>query len=367
MMVYQQAPLNRILQGDSLELLALLPPQSVDLVFADPPYNLQLQHDLWRPNMTQVDAVNDDWDKFKDIAAYDQFSEAWLKLARDAMKENASIWVSGTYHNIFRVGRIMQDLGFWLMNTVAWLKPNAMPNFRGARLKNDVEFIIWAKRSERAGATFNHHVMKQFNAGKQLGSVWTIPVCGGEERLRDGDGKKLHPTQKPEELLKRIILATSVPGDVVLDPFLGTGTTAAVAKQLHRQWIGIERDVVYTEAAQRRVENVRPLEAGHPLLASDPPRRGYRIAFKVLLAHKMLLPGQLLYLDHPDYTAEILPEGLIRVNGRVGSIHRMAAVLKEIPTSNGWQHWLYVDESGNRVPIDQLRKRYRSMRNGDQH
>src|SRR5688572_181902 len=211
-------PIDTILQGDSLEVLKSLPDACVDLIFADPPYYLQLQNDLWRPNQTQVDAVDDEWDQFDDFAAYDAFTRAWLEQSRRVMKETATIWISGTYHNIFRVGNILQDLGFWILNTITWYKPNAMPNFRGTRLKNDVEFVIWAKYSATSRYTFNHQLMKQFNDEKQLGSVWTIPVCTGPERLKDGDGKKLHPTQKPEELLKRILLASSQVGNIVLDP-----------------------------------------------------------------------------------------------------------------------------------------------------
>ena len=220
---------NRIIKGDCIETLQKLPEGSVDLIFADPPYNLQLQQDLWRPNHTHVAAVDDKWDQFDDFAAYDAFTRSWLLAARRVMKKTSTIWVSGTYHNIFRVGNILQDLDFWILNTITWFKPNAMPNFRGTRLKNDVEFVIWAKYSEKSKYTFHHHLMKQFNDSKQLGSVWTIPVCGGAERLKDETGKKLHSTQKPEELLKRIILASSNVSDVVLDPFLGSGTTAAVA------------------------------------------------------------------------------------------------------------------------------------------
>lgn len=227
-------PLNQVLEGDSLTCLPTLPKASVDLIFADPPYYLQLQKDLWRPNLTQVDAVNDAWDRFDNFPAYDDFTRRWLLACREVMKDSATIWVSGTYHNIFRVGVIMQDLGFWILNAITWHKPNAMPNFRGARLKNDVEVIIWAKKHAEASITFNHKAMKAFNGDKQLGSVWSIPICSGQERLRDGYGKKLHPTQKPEALLKRILLASTQPGDIVLDPFLGSGTTAAVATQLLR-------------------------------------------------------------------------------------------------------------------------------------
>lgn len=350
--------LNQILSGDTLDLLPQLPERSVDLIFADPPYNLQLQQELWRPNLTPVDAVDDAWDQFDSFAAYDDFTRAWLTGARRVMKDSATIWVSGTYHNIFRVGALMQDLGFWLLNTVTWFKPNAMPNFRGIRLKNDVEFVIWAKKSAKARYTFNHHPMKLFNDGKQLGSLWMIPVCGGQERLRAADGKKLHPTQKPEALLRRIILASSQPGDVVLDPFLGSGTTAAVAKQLHRQWIGIERDPLYIEAAQRRIDAAQPLPPDDLLLRDGRTPRSERIPFKRLLERGLLQPGQTLYLDKPPVSARVLPNGLIAAGDLVGSIHKVGAALKQSPSCNGWIHWSYVDPAtGERRPLDTLRQR----------
>lgn len=357
-----EAPLDQILTGDSLTLLPKLPARCVDLVFADPPYNLQLQRELWRPNMTRVDAVNDAWDQFENLAAYDAFTREWLTAAQRVMKDNATIWVSGTYHNIFRVGAIMQDLGFWILNTVSWFKRNGMPNFRGTRLKNDVEFVIWAKKSPGSRYTFNHHQMKVFNAGKQLGSVWTIPACVGEERLRDSEGRKLHSTQKPEALLQRIILASSRVGDVVLDPFLGTGTTAAVAKQLHRHWIGIEREPAYLKAAKKRVRAAQPLSSDDPLLASDPHH--LRIPFRLLLEQGSLRPGQSLYLDRPQAAATILANGHLQANGYIGSIHRVGALLKQAPSCNGWTHWLYEDETtGERRLIDELRSRVR-LENG---
>jgi modification methylase len=337
-----------------------MPKASVDLVFADPPYNLQLQGDLWRPNNTRVDAVNDAWDRFDNFAAYDAFTWAWLSAVRDVMKDTATIWVSGTYHNIFRVGTIMQDLGFWLLNTVSMFKKNAMPNFRGTRLKNDVEFVIWAKYAEKSTYTFNHHEMKQFNDGKQLGSVWTIPVCGGDERLKDAQGKKLHSTQKPEALLKRIILASSIPGDLVLDPFSGSGTSAAVAKRLHRCWIGIERETVYVEASRKRIEAVTPLENDDALLSSQ--EKPTRIPFRDVIHAGYLNVGQELYLDKPHHTAVILANGHVQANGFTGSIHRVGAQLKQAPSCNGWVHWQYDDmETGERLPIDRLRERVRAM------
>lgn len=353
-------PLNQILRGDTLDILPRLPARSVDLIFADPPYNLQLQQELWRPNMTRVEPVDDEWDRFDSFDAYDTFTRAWLSAARCVMKESATIWVSGTYHNIFRVGAIMQDLGFWILNTVAWQKVNAMPNFRGVRLKNDTEWVIWAKKSEKSRYTFNHQLMKQFNGGKQLGSVWTIPACGGQERLRAADGKRLHPTQKPEELLKRIILASSHRGDVVLDPFLGSGTTAVMAKRLHRNWIGIEREDSYIQAAQERIDRARPLLVADPLLkpALERPKR---IPFRSLLERGYLEAGQVLYLDKPDSAAVILANGHLQSNGYTGSIHKVGAQLKHVPSCNGWAHWSYVDATtGERMILDALRERVRN-------
>jgi DNA modification methylase len=353
-----ELPLNQILMGDTLQILPTLPKKSVDLIFADPPYNLQLQQELWRPNLTRVDAVNDSWDQIGSFAQYDEFTRAWLIAARRVMKDTASIWISGTYHNIFRVGSMLQDLGFWILNTITWFKPNAMPNFRGTRLKNDVEFVIWAKHSEKGRYTFNHHLMKQFNNGKQLGSVWTIPVCGGQERLKDSEGRKLHSTQKPEELLRRIILASSKPGDVILDPFIGTGTTAAVAKQLHRQWIGIEQDTVYAHAARMRIEQTQQLLFSDQLLAESDRGSNKRIPFTSLITQGLLIPGQLLYLDKPENTATILEDGQVKSNGFVGSIHRVGAQLKNAPSCNGWMHWQYFNDDLHQYqPIDVLRKR----------
>ena len=254
----------------------------------------------------------------------------------------------------------MQDMGFWILNMVTWFKTNAMPNFKGTRLKNDVEFVIWAKRAEKGSYTFNHHLMKLFNNGKQLGSMWTIPVCGGSERLKDSTGKKLHSTQKPEELLKRIILASSKPGDVVLDPFLGSGTTAAVAKRYCRNWIEIEREELYVHAAEVRINGVQPVSEDHPLIKATLGKKPARVPFKSLLEQGYLKPGQLLYLDKPHTKAEILENGQLKANGFVGSIHRVGAQLKDAPSCNGWVHWLYLDNEEKYQPIDVLRNEARS-------
>jgi modification methylase len=346
---------TQILRGDCLDMLAILPERSIDLVFADPPYNLQLQGDLWRPNNTLVDAVDDAWDQFASFEAYDQFTIGWLRGIRRVMKPTATLWVSGTYHNIFRVTKAMQDEGFWLLNTITWYKPNAMPNFRGRRLKNDVEFVVWAKYDKDSRYTFNHHAMKRYNAGKQLGSMWEIPVCAGAERLRDADGHKLHPTQKPEALLERIILASSRPGDLLLDPFLGSGTTGAVARRLNRACIGIERDDRYADAAQQRIDAVQP----EPIEETD-LTAVKRIPFSALLTHGFLAPGDRLWLDHPIHEAVILENGLLRCGEQTGSIHQLGALLKHIPSCNGWVHWTYADpQTGDRAPLDRLRTRLR--------
>jgi DNA modification methylase len=350
-------PFGQVLVGECATVLHTLPAASVDLVFADPPYNLQLRNVLWRPNMTQVDAVDDDWDQFADFAAYDHFTRTWLEAARHVMKDTATIWVSGTYHNILRVGMIMQSLGFWLLNSVVWHKRNAMPNFRGTRLKNDVEIILWAKKSEKSSYTFNHHLMKMYNEGKQLGSLWTIPVCGGPERLKDASGKKLHPTQKPEALLERIILASSKAGDVVLDPFLGSGTTAAVAARLRRQWIGIERELTYVDAACKRLESVMPLSLDDPRMEGTTQEKTPRVSFKSLLSKGLLQPGQTLYFITENRTATILPDGRVQTNEIVGSIHQVGAKLKNVPSCNGWKHWHYLNsQTGTKQLLDELRR-----------
>ncbi len=354
--------INEIIQGEAITTLATLPAASVDVVFADPPYNLQLQGELWRPNMTRVDAVNDAWDQFATFDEYDAFTRAWLSETRRVMQERGTIWVSGTYHNIFRVGALMQDLGFWVLNVVTWHKSNAMPNFRGTRLKNDVEFVIWAKKSAKSRYTFNHHPMKQFNNGKQLGSVWQIPICGGDERLKDASGHKLHSTQKPEALLMRILLASSTPGDLVLDPFMGTGTTGAVAQRLRRRWIGIERDAAYVAAARQRIARVVPLAADDPLLVQAEQRP--RIPFKQLLERGYLQAGDRLYLDSPSCEGTVEDNGKVRSGDHHGTIHRLAALLKGVPSCNGWAHWQYRDDDGQLLPLNHLRERIRAEEQG---
>ena len=357
-----ELPCNDIIHGDSLAILPTLPADSVDLVFADPPYNLQLKGDLYRPNHSLVDAVTDEWDKFDDFAEYDEFTRAWLLEVRRVMKPTATIWVSGTYHNIFRVGTVLQNLGFWILNTVSMMKYNAMPNFRGTRLKNDVEFIIWAKYAEDSRYIYHNHLMKRFNdynEGKQLGSVWQINTVIGQERVRDKEGRKLHPTQKPEELLKRIILASSKPDALVLDPFAGTGTTPAVAKKLRRNYIAIERDAEYYAAACERVQAIEPLPAKHELITATSRENLPRVAFKKLLKKNYLQVGQTLYLDDPSREATITSNAKLKIGEQIESIHKLACLLKNVPSINGWKVWYYTDDAGKRRPIDYLRKQFR--------
>ncbi len=288
-------PFDSILQGECVEVLNGLPEKSVDLIFADPPYNLQLTQELWRPNLSRVDAVDEAWDQFESFAAYDAFTRAWLTACRRVLKDNGTLWVIGSYHNIFRVGAVLQDLGFWFLNDVIWLKTNPMPNFRGVRFTNAHETLIWASKFQGARYTFNHHAMKGFNDSKQMRSDWEIPLCTGDERLKV-NGSKVHPTQKPEALLYRVILSSSNPGDVVLDPFFGSGTTGAVAKKLHRHWIGIEQEVRYIQAAQKRIEAIQP-EPYDDLVfdVRDKKRLAPRVPFVRLLEEGLLLPGQKLY------------------------------------------------------------------------
>jgi DNA modification methylase len=356
-MSHPSLPLDQILHGDALELLPSLPGGSVDLVFADPPYNLQLQNDLWRPNMTLVDAVDDRWDQFDSFAAYDAFTRAWLSAARRVLKDTGSLWVIGTYHNIYRVGAIMQDLGFWFLNDVAWVKTNPMPNFRGVRFTNAHETLIWACKFKGAKYTFHHHAMKQLNGEKQMRSDWFLPICTGKERLRV-NGQKAHSTQKPEALLYRALLATSNPGDVILDPFFGSGTTGAVAKKLSRHWIGIEKEEKYIEVAHQRIATVKPAPFDEAVFKVHGRRYQPRLPFGSLLEHGLLQPGDLLYFHQERETsAKVRADGkLILPDGFTGSIHQAGKRLSDGGPCNGWECWFYEDGDGQLQPIDRLRQ-----------
>jgi modification methylase len=352
------APRNKILIGDSTEQMAALPAASVDLIFADPPYNLQLNGGLLRPNQTEVDAVDDDWDKFASFEAYDVFTRAWLSEAHRVLKDTGSLWVIGTYHNIHRIGTALQDLGFWLLNDVTWRKTNPMPNFRGRRFTNAHETLIWcAKGREHTGYRFNYEAMKAMNEDLQMRSDWLLPLCTGAERLKS-DGRKAHPTQKPEALLHRVIVAGSGPGDLVLDPFFGSGTTGAVAKRLRRDYLGIERDKIYAKLARERIAAVEPIE--DPALVDTPSKRkAPRIPFGTLVERGMLSPGETLYDRRKRVTAQVRADGHLSREGGTGSIHRVGAEAQGAPACNGWTYWHYADKDGELVPIDELREQVR--------
>jgi modification methylase len=350
-------PLNRILSGDCIEVMAGLPEASVDLIFADPPYNLQLKGELHRPDNSRVDAVDDHWDRFSTFAAYDAFTQDWLRAARRLLKPDGAIWVIGSYHNIFRVGAALQDAGYWILNDVVWRKANPMPNFRGKRFTNAHETMIWASRAEGARYTFNYEALKALNEGIQMRSDWVLPICNGGERLKDAKGDKAHPTQKPEALLHRVIVGASNPGDVVLDPFFGTGTTGAVAKMLGRNWLGIEREAAYREVAEKRLRDVRPFDKA-ALEVSASKRAAPRVPFGQLVERGMLRPGELL-VSPRGQMAKVRADGTLVGDGITGSIHQVGAKLEGAPSCNGWTYW-HFRRDGKTVPIDVLRQQIRA-------
>ncbi len=350
-----ELPLGQILAGDCVEAMRSLPDASIDVIFADPPYNLQLGGDLNRPDGSHVDAVTDDWDKFDSFAAYDRFTRDWLVQARRVLKPSGSIWVIGSYHNIFRVGTSLQDLGFWILNDIVWRKANPMPNFRGTRFTNAHETLIWASMGEKAKYTFNYRAMKTLNDELQMRSDWVLPICGGQERLRK-DGAKAHPTQKPEALLYRVLLATTKPGDVVLDPFFGTGTTGAVAKRLGRQWIGCEREAGYREIARERIEMALPLDES-ALSTMQSPRSAPKVAFGTLVETGWIAAGATVTDRKRRFSAAIRSDGSLLSGTHTGSIHKVGAVLQDAPSCNGWTFW-HVEQEGELKPLDSFRQSY---------
>ena len=354
-------PLNSILAGDCIEVMNALPENSVDLIFADPPYNLQLKGDLHRPDNSKVDAVDDDWDQFDSFRAYDEFTTDWLKAARRILKPNGAIWVIGSYHNIFRVGASLQNQGYWILNDVVWRKSNPMPNFRGKRFTNAHETMIWASKSEGAKYTFNYEALKALNEGVQMRSDWVLPICTGHERLKDENGDKAHPTQKPESLLHRILVGSTNPGDVILDPFLGTGTTGAVAKMLGRNFIGIEREEAYRKVAEKRISKVRKYDS-EALAVTTGKRAEPRVPFGQLVERGMLRPGEELLSLNGRYKAKVRADGTLVGADIKGSIHQVGAKLEGAPSCNGWTYWGY-KRDGKTVPIDMLRQQIRSEMN----
>ena len=347
-----------IIEGDCLEQLKALPPKSVDLVFADPPYNLQLGGDLHRPDNSKVDAVDDHWDQFASFEAYDAFTRAWLAECQRVLKDDGSLWVIGSYHNIFRVGAALQDLGFWILNDIIWRKSNPMPNFKGTRFTNAHETLIWATKS-RGGKryTFNYDAMKMANDELQMRSDWTLPLCTGEERLKDETGAKAHPTQKPEALLHRVILSSTKPGDVILDPFFGTGTTGAAARRLGRRYIGIEREAEYVTLAEARIARVTPARPEDVAVTAS-KKSEPRIPFGQIVEAGLLRPGDILYCPQGKKSARVRPDGSLAVGDLTGSIHKVGAMVQAAPACNGWTYWHFKSDKGL-APIDVLRAKVR--------
>jgi len=362
-------PLDQILIGDSIRVLSSLPAHSIDAIFADPPYNLQLGGDLHRPDNSLVDAVDDDWDKFADFATYDKFTYDWLREAKRVLKPDGCLWVIGSYHNIFRVGAILQNLGFWILNDVIWCKTNPMPNFRGKRFTNAHETMIWASTSKDAKPCFNYEAMKNLNDEKQMRSDWVLPICSGKERLKGEDGNKVHPTQKPEALLYRVITSSTKPGDVILDPFFGSGTTGAVAKRLGRHFIGIERDKTYAKHALKRIQTVETAPSSEFLITQS-KREEPRIPFGTVLERGLLRPGDFLYDERKRHRARVKADATLAstMGGDElrGSIHKVGALVQGLPACNGWTFWCF-DVGGKMVPIDLLRQRIRAEQSDRTH
>lgn len=357
-----ELPLNRVLVGDCVSLMRDLPENSVDVIFADPPYNLQLANELLRPNHSKVEGVNEDWDKFSSFAAYDSFTRGWLSAAKRILKKTGTIWLIGSYHNIFRAGAVLQDLDYWILNDIMWRKTNPMPNFRGRRFTNAHETLIWAARDPGvSNYTFNYDAMKALNEGLQMRSDWLLPICAGEERLRDEAGDKAHPTQKPEALLHRVILASTNPGDVILDPFFGTGTTGAVAKRLGRNFIGLEREHAYASKAIARIAQVQPLSPD-AIAVTPSKRQEARIPFGWLVERGLIPAGSKLSDISSRHVAKVRADGTLISDQAKGSIHQVGALVQGAPACNGWTFW-HVDVQGTLVPIDLLRQKLRAELN----
>jgi len=347
--------MNKIICGDNVREMNKLSENSVDVIFADPPYNLQLKKELTRPNQSLVDAVNDEWDKFDSFENYDDFTRNWLSASKRVLKDDGTIWVIGSYHNIYRVGAIMQDLGFWILNDIVWIKSNPMPNFRGTRFNNAHETIIWAAKSPKSKFTFHYKAMKAFNDDKQMRSDWYIPICSGGERLKI-DGQKVHSTQKPEELLQRVILSSSNVDDIILDPFFGSGTTGAVAKKLKRNFIGIEREEFYVNAAKKRIETIKPLDL--KFLDYKIEKKPPKVPFGNLLEKSLIRVGEPLFNSDKSFSAEVQANASIEGgNGFVGSIHGVSANYLQKKSNNGWKYW-FVERKNKLVLIDELRTEY---------
>ena len=350
-------PTNKIFKGNCIKIMSGLPENSVDLIFADPPYNLQLGGDLHRPDNSKVNAVDDQWDKFSSFSTYDKFTQEWLKEARRILKPNGALWVIGSYHNIFRVGASLQDLGYWILNDIIWRKSNPMPNFKGKRFTNAHETLIWAAKSDKAKYTFNYDALKELNEGVQMRSDWLFPICNGSERLKKLDGTKVHPTQKPESILHRILVATTKPGDLILDPFFGSGTTGVMAKKLGRQYIGIDQDQDYIKAAEARLRETSALDK-ESIITTPGKRTEPRIPFGILVERGLLTPGEKLYSLNGRHVAKVRADGTLIAHDARGSIHQVGSILEGAPSCNGWTYWSF-KRGQNKYPIDVLRQKIR--------
>jgi len=352
--------LDRVITGDCVAEMAALPEACADMIFADPPYNLQLDGELLRPNNSRVDGVEESWDRFDDFAAYDRFTAEWLGAARRVLKPEGTLWVIGSYHNIFRVGAVLQDLGFWILNDIIWRKTNPMPNFRGRRFTNAHETLIWCARDRESRHRFNHRAMKNLNDDLQMRSDWLLPLCTGQERLKSGD-RKAHPTQKPEALLHRAILAGTEPEDLVIDPFFGSGTTGAVAKKLGRHFLGIERNPDYVRLANQRIASVRgPTDLA--LVSTEEKRGQPRIPFGWVVERGLLPPGAVLTDQRRRYSARVAADGTLATGDFRGSIHQVGAYVQKAPACNGWQFW-FAEAKGRLVAIDVFRQQLRAELN----
>ena len=356
--IHTKKILNTIINDDCIKVMKQMEPNSVDLVFADPPYNLQLGEALTRPDNTHVSGVYEEWDNFESMAEYDDYTREWMSAARRVLKDDGAIWVIGSYHNIFRVGTVLQDLGFWILNDIIWNKSNPMPNFKGTRFTNAHETLIWAAKNPKSKYTFNYEAMKALNEDMQMRSDWSIALCTGKERLKDDKGEKLHSTQKPEALLYRVILASTKVGDVILDPFFGTGTTGAVAKKIGRNFIGIEKDAHYCAGAQKRIDEVQPVKNEICLEFSEKKRQP-RIPFGAVVERGLLNPGDMLYDATKKHCAAVRSDGTIKSEKMEGSIHQVGAAAQNAPACNGWVYWYFEDKKRGLVSIDELRQKVR--------
>ena len=351
---------NTLIQGNSLELMKEIPSNSVDLLFADPPYNLQLKDTLYRPDQSTVKAVTENWDKFNSYNEYDNFTKSWLKETNRILKDGASLWVIGSYHNILRIGAIIQDLGFWILNDIIWHKTNPMPNFRGTRFTNAHETLLWCTTAPNAKYTFNYQNLKELNDGKQMRSDWYIPICSGKERIRKKDNSRSHPTQKPEALLYRIILSSTKKGDLILDPFLGSGTTAVVSKKLKRNFIGIEQEKEYINIARKRLIKTKSYEDSVVVLSKsrkDLPK----IPFGELVEQGLIPAGAVLTDSKNKFKAKVNSDGSLQIKNISGSIHQVGAKIQGLHSCNGWDYW-HLKNNGGSTLIDNIRNDYRSKK-----